>query len=278
MRLKGLLNRIEEPLTRMGDTTRQDNRLRIDDRGIVGQSQSQDITRATEHLNSHLVTLFTTLEDGSRRQFLKVTHQRRGISLCHQLTGCAGDTCGPCISLQTTLMATTTRTTSIHDTGMSELTCKPQMAHMVGPFCEETTAQTNAKANDDEVLHTVGTTKGIFSQCRHMGIVRQGYGESQTIAKHGCHRDDTLPRQVRCILDTSGDRAGTGRTHTDRADPLVAAIGLNQFDNLLTELCHEFVHIRIVNCGEGIFRQDITSDIDDGVGSSLDTDINANHF
>ena len=35
---------------------------------------------------------------------------------------------------------------------------------MIFAFGEETTSQTNAQTDDDEVLHTMGTAEGVFTQ------------------------------------------------------------------------------------------------------------------
>ena len=111
-----------------------------------------------------------------------------------------------------------------------------------------------------------------------MGIVGEGHSQSQTVSEHRCHGDDTLPRQVCRILDTTRDRAGTGAAHTDGADILITAVVLNQHDNPLAEYGYEIVHVRIIDRGEGVFRQYITSNIYNSIGGQLVTDINANHF
>ena len=42
---------------------------------------------------------------------------------------------------------------------------------MVGTGAEEATTETDAETYDNEVRHTVGTAKGVFTQCRDMSIV-----------------------------------------------------------------------------------------------------------
>ena len=165
MLFKRLLDRIEEPLAGMGDTTSQDNGLRIDDRGIVGQSQSQDITCLFEDLLGHHVTLLTALKDGSRREFSQGAHQRRSIGFCHHLPGSADDAGSTSIGFEAPLMSTATQTTIVDYTGMPKLAGISQMSHMVCPFSEETAAETYTKTDDDEVLHTMGTAESILTQC-----------------------------------------------------------------------------------------------------------------
>ena len=48
---------------------------------------------------------------------------------------------------------------------MSELTRITKMPLMVFAFRKETAAQTDAKTDDDEILHTMGTAEGVFAQC-----------------------------------------------------------------------------------------------------------------
>ena len=62
-------------------------------------------------------------------------------------------------------MTTATLTAIIHHTGMSELTRITKMPLMVFAFRKETAAQTDAKTDDDEILHTMGTAEGVFAQC-----------------------------------------------------------------------------------------------------------------
>ena len=100
-------------------------------------------------------------------------------------------------------MATAAVTAIVHHTGMSELTCIAEVTLMVSALRKEATAQAYTQTDDDEILHTMSTTKGVLTQCRHMSIVGEGHSQSQTVAQHGCHRDDTLPRQVGRVLDTS---------------------------------------------------------------------------
>ena len=111
-----------------------------------------------------------------------------------------------------------------------------------------------------------------------MGIVGEGDSQSQTVAEHGCHRDDTLPRQVCCILDTPRDRTGTRTAQPDGADILVAAVVLYQHDNLLTKCGHKVINVWIIGRGEGIFRQDVTSYVNNCIGGQLITDVNTHYF
>ena len=69
---------------------------------------------------------------------------------------------------------------------------------------EETAAQTTvANGDDHEILHAVGRAVGFLAKSGDMGIVSQGHGHAQTILQHGSQGDNTLPRHVGCILNTS---------------------------------------------------------------------------
>ena len=100
---------------------------------------------------------------------------------------------------------------------------------------EEATAQTTVTdGNHHKVLHTVRTAIGSLTQCRDMGIIGHCHSQSKTVAQHRCQRDDTLPRQVGCVLDTARDITGAGSTDTNGADTLITAILFQQREDILT--------------------------------------------
>ena len=156
---------------------------------------------------------------------------------------------------------------------MSELSGIATMTTMLIAIGEETTADTDAQADDDKVLHTVGTTKGILSQSRDMCIIRQAHSQSDTVAQHGRQGYDTLPGQVGRILNTPRDRTGTGTTDANRTDGLITTILLNHHYYFLAQCRYKIIHIRIVFRGKSVFSQNITSDIHHRIGCSLDADI-----
>ena len=139
------------------------------------------------------------------------------------------------------------------------------MTSVVIAFREETTADTYAKAYNDKVRHAVSTTESMFTKGWDMSIVCKSYSQAYSIAKHNCQRNDTFPRQIGSILYTAGNRAGARTADTDRTDGLVAAIVLNEHHELVAKCCHEVVDIRIVFCWERLFRQYVTTNIDDGI-------------
>ena len=142
---------------------------------------------------------------------------------------------------------------------------------------EETAADTDTQADDDKVLHTVGTSESILSQGRDMRIVRQANSQSDTVAQHSRQWHDAFPRQVSRILDTSGNRAGTGTADTYGTDGLVTTILLNHHHDFLTQCRHEVIHIRIIFRRESVFSEDIASDIYHGIGSTLNADIHTDN-
>ena len=60
-------------------------------------------------------------------------------------------------------MAATTLASAIHHTGMAELAREAKMPLMLMALRENTAADADAQADDDEVLHAVGTAEGIFA-------------------------------------------------------------------------------------------------------------------
>ena len=116
------------------------------------------------HLLGHLVALLAALVDGAWCEVLQIAHQRRRVRLCHHLRGCTDDACSTCIGLETTLMTAAALTPAVHHAGMSELTSIAKVPLMIFAFGEETTTQTDAQTDDDEVLHTMGTAEGVFTQ------------------------------------------------------------------------------------------------------------------
>ena len=131
MLVERLTKRIEQPLASLGDTTRQDDGLRIEDGGVVGQPNTQKIACATERLDGHFVTLVTAFGNDTWRQVLNATHQRLfRRTLFHDLP-CRHNNATCCtICFQTALLATVTLATMVHDTGMAELTGKTGVAPM----------------------------------------------------------------------------------------------------------------------------------------------------
>ena len=91
----------------------------------------------------------------------------------------------------------------MHHTGMAELTGKAISAQMGNAIGEDATAKTMTQRDHEEVLHAVGTAKGVLTQSSHIGIVAQRHSHSQTVAQHSGHRHHTLPRKVRCILNAT---------------------------------------------------------------------------
>ena len=61
-------------------------------------------------------------------------------------------------------MAAAAFSSVVHHAGMSELPGIAVMTLMVAASGEEAAAQSHANAQHDEVLHTVGTAKGIFPE------------------------------------------------------------------------------------------------------------------
>ena len=106
-----------------------------------------------------------------------------------------------------------------------------------------------------------------------MCIVRQANRKSNAVTQHGRKGNDTLPRQIGCILNTSRHGTGTWRTDTNGTDGLITAVLLNNHNDLLTQSCHKVIDIRIVTRWERILSDDITTDIHNGVSSRFVTDI-----
>ena len=172
-------------------------------------------------------------------------------------------------------MTTATLTATIHDTGMAELTSISQMSLMLDSICKEATANTNTKTDDDEIAHTMGTAKGLFTKGRDMGIVGETYGQTYLLTQHHSQRHNAFPRKIRSVLDTPRHRAGTGRTDTDGTNRLITAILFHQHHDFLTKGRHELLYHRVVLGIKGIFRQYITTDVNKCIRCTLVADINA---
>ena len=121
MLLEGFLGRFQQPLAGSGDTTREDDSLRIDHRGIVGESEAQGFTCAAECLNGHRIALVTHFCNHSWRQLRHTAHLSRLGRLSHHLTGRTDDTLRGRIGFQTAFVATATQTTVMLHTRVSYL-------------------------------------------------------------------------------------------------------------------------------------------------------------
>jgi len=122
MLIKSIIDWFEKPFACPGDTTSEDNSLRIDNRSIVSQAHAKVMTCTAEDFNGHLVTLVTTLCDDTRRQLFQTTQQRGRVRFFHQFTSCLYNTIGTSISLKATFMTTAALTAILNDTGMTKLT------------------------------------------------------------------------------------------------------------------------------------------------------------
>ena len=251
----------------LGDATREDKRLGVDDRGIVSQTQAQHPACATIDLDGKLIALITTLRDRMGRQFLEVAHQRGLIALGHDLLRCQHDTLGSCVGLQTTLVATATQTSAIDNTGMSDLTTEAIAALVDQTIGEQTTAHTRAQGDQHEVAHTPRTAKGVFTQSRYSRIIGQCHRHTHPVAQHRSQRNHPFPGQVGRIHDTTCHKTAAGCTDTYRTDTLVAPVPFNQSKDPLTQCRYILIDVRIVLRRKTVLSNDVTFYVDYGVSS-----------
>ena len=137
MLLEGLLGRFHQPLAGSGDAASEDDGFRINHGGIVGKSETQVLTRTTEGLYGHGVTLFTQLCYHPWRQLRHTAHLGSLARLCHHLTSRTDNTLRSRIGFQTALVATATQTAVMHHTRMTDLsgiTVRPQFDASVGIY------------------------------------------------------------------------------------------------------------------------------------------------
>ena len=161
---------------------------------------------------------------------------------------------------------------------MTKLTCIAVVTLVVASCWEEAATQSHTHAQDDEILHTVCASEGVLTQCRNMCIVRKTYCESDSVSQHSSQWHYTLPRQVGGILDTAWYRTCTWRANTYRSDGLVTSICLNQCYNLIAKILHKVVHIWIIVGWEMFLGNNVSTDVHNGVGCTLITDVNTYHF
>ena len=162
---------------------------------------------------------------------------------------------------------------------MTKLAGKAVAAQMCQTVAEDTAAQSAThQRHHDEVIHAVSHTIGPLAKCCHMGVVTQGHSQSDAVTQHSSNRHDTLPRHIRCILDTSCQIVGTGGTHAYRTDILVATVILGQHHDALRECLHEIVHIREVLGRNAVLCHDITTQIHNGNGRCSGIHVNTYYF
>ena len=227
-------------------------------------------------LNSHRITLLATLEDGSWRQFCNIAHQRRLIRLQHQVLGCSYDTVSTDVCFQTAAITTTALASSVNETAVSELTGISFCSYVLTALREDTATYTYTQTDNHKVLQSVGRTVGIFSQCRHVGVISYGNSHSHAVAHQCCQGNLTLPGQVGSIADTPCYRTATGCTDSYRTNLLIPSVVLHQHIEAVRKFCHILVYILIVGSHKIVFCQNVSADIDDGERRTLNTDVDSN--
>ena len=143
---------------------------------------------------------------------------------------------------------------------MSYIAGKAKMSQMGLSVGEEAAAQaTMTQRDNNEIIHTVGSTKDILAHRRHMGIVAHSHCQANTVAQQGSQRDNAFPRHVGSILNTPRHVVGTGNTDTYRADGLIASVGLGQHDDALAQGFGIVIDERIVRRRQIVLGQDSTT-------------------
>ena len=117
------------------------------------------------------------------------------------------------------------------------------------------------------------TAEGMLAQSHNMGIIGNGYSQSQSVAQQGRQRNDTFPREIRRVYDATCLEVRTRRTDTHRTNGLKTAICLNQLHDTITQCRDESTNLWIILCGETVFRHDVTSYVHNSIGSGIQTDI-----
>ena len=109
-----------------------------------------------------------------------------------------------------------------------------------------------------------------------MCIVSQRHCQSETVAQHRSQGNDSLPRHIGGILDTTRPEVAAGRAQTYGAYLLIATILLDKRDDLLTQCSDIIRHIRIVHRHKIVHRDNLSTDIHQSIGGLYFTDINTN--
>ena len=114
----------QQPFSCLGHIAGKYDCLWINHRCIVGHTQSQNLSRSTEHLDSHLITLIATICNSPYIQLLQFTKQCRLIAFGYQFFSRLDQSLLSAVSLQTPLVSTTTLTSVHFNTSMPQLTSK----------------------------------------------------------------------------------------------------------------------------------------------------------
>ena len=110
---------------------------------------------------------------------------------------------------------------------------------------DDTAADTCAQSNHDEIFHTTCSAVGHFADGSRIGIVGQSRRNTQPLLKHGCQRNNALPRQVRSKFYRTAIIVAVGRADADALDFIRAAVGDNERQQVLTYSIHVIIYFRI---------------------------------
>ena len=111
-----------------------------------------------------------------------------------------------------------------------------------------------------------------------MCVVSHSHSHTETVTHHGSQRNDTLPREVSSIGHTTSKEVGAWTANAYRSAAEESAILLHHLYDALCQLRHKIIYIGIVSGQKALFCQDVPSDVKNGIGGTLNTDVDTNHM
>ena len=160
---------------------------------------------------------------------------------------------------------------------MSHLTGKALRTQMDVSLAIEAASHATAYRQDTKVVQAMGSPEDIFAQGSDISIVSQCHSQSQAVAQHGSQGHNAFPRHVGRVDDATGREVATGCTDAHRTYALVAAIGLDERQDMLTQFRHKITDIRVVCSRKRVLDDNISTNIDNGTCRLVQLDVNANH-
>lgn len=118
---------------------------------------------------------------------------------------------------------------------MTDLTGKPTITLMNHAVREQATTKTTPHGYHHKISHASGQSIGMLTQGSHGSVVSYSYSIAGTVSQHRPQWDDTLPRQVRRILNAACHEVSAVCTDAHRTYAFKATIVLHHILNVLTQ-------------------------------------------
>lgn len=166
------LYRVDQDLTRLGDTSADHDHIGVYHTRDVGKGSSQHFSKLLNQFDSRLISRFCEIKDIFAGHFRKAAELRRFFivrksDLCH-----ADDSGSGCILLQAALLAAAAalRLIFIHQ-DMTDFSARAVSACKDPASDDDSSSDARAECDHDHIAESFSAAEPLFAQCRHIGVV-----------------------------------------------------------------------------------------------------------